>query len=415
MVKNNKNNTLKNQRIPKISGQGNYFTDTMSSLIPKGTFARLGGKGGGFLGGQVAGRLDPLLMQGGSKLGGRFGRSMGEKIANLVGFGDYAVVSNTLSTVGKAIQPGEPVPQFGTNGASTRIRHREYITDIVVPSNPTAFANVTYAVNPGNAVLFPWLAGIANGYQQYKFHGLIFEFVSTTSEVSSGGPMGSIIMASDYDVVDLPFSTKQAMENSQFAVSAKPSCSQIHTMECDPAMTASTLLYTSSNTTNNVSDPRWCNLANFQIATQGLPGSSGQVLGELWASYDVELAKPELPPVGSLGLQTVSGVSPSAGNWLGSSPTSTGTTYFTATINTFVCIVPGTYFVEFAAAGTSPSALTNSGTASFTTLVVAQPVASITTFSQSAIVVVSTGSTLIVSTAGWSTQTSSVTRFAKIA
>jgi hypothetical protein len=135
----------------------------------------------------------------------------------------------------------------------------------------------------------------------------------------------------------------------------------------------------------------------------------------LWASYDVELAKPELPPVGSLGLQTVSGVSPSAGNWLGSSPTSTGTTYFTATINTFVCIVPGTYFVEFAAAGTSPSALTNSGTASFTTLVVAQPVASITTFSQSAIVVVSTGSTLIVSTAGWSTQTSSVTRFAKIA
>lgn len=415
MVKNNKNVTLKNQRIPKISGQGNYFTDAMSTLVPKGTFARLGGKGGGFLGGQVAGRIDPLLSQGGSKLGGRFGRSMGEKIANLVGFGDYAVMSNSLSTVGKAIQPGEPVPQFGTNGASTRIRHREYITDIAVPAVPANFSNTTYAVNPGNSVLFPWLATVANGYQQYKFHGLIFEFVSTTSEVSSGGPMGSIIMASDYDVSDLPYVNKQAMENSQFAVSAKPSCSQIHTMECDPAMSASTLLYTSSNTTNNTTDPRWSNLANFQIATQGLPGTTGQVLGELWASYDVELVKPELSLAGSQGLQTLAGVAPAPGNWLGLAPTSTGPTFFTASTNTFVANVPGTYLFEFGAAGTVPTALTNSGTASFTTLVTVAPLATTTTFMQSAVVVVASGSTVIVSTSGWATQASSVTRIAKLA
>lgn len=418
MVKAKKKNATSQARqaIPRVRGQGNYFTDAMGSIIPKGTFSRLGGQGGGFLGRNVAGRIDPLLANGGSKLGGQTGRWMGQKIADLVGFGDYAVVENSLSNVGKAITPGTPVPAFGTTNAVTRIKHREYIADITVPASPTLFNNTLYQVNPGNIALFPWLAPLANSYQQYRFKGLIFEFVSTTSEVASGGPMGSVMLAANYDVTDAAFSTKQQMENSQFAVSAKPSCSQIHTMECDLSQTAANLLYVDSNVTHNEQDPRWCDLANFQIATVGLPGTAGQVLGELWASYDIELFKPEINISAiTSAIQTIASVSPSAGNFLGASPTSTGSNYFTAAVNTFTCVLPGTYFFEFGAACTVPVALSNSGTAAFTQQVVVAPLATTTTYLSSAIVSALQGQTIVISSSTWATQTSGVVRITRAA
>jgi hypothetical protein len=406
-------NAQRDKEIRKILGQGNYFTDLMSSVVPKGTFARFGGKGGGALGGQLAGRIDPLLMNGGSKMGGKAGRWMGEKIANLVGFGDYAVSSNSLSTAGKAIQPGEPVPQFGTDGARTRIKHREYIADILVPTNPTLFSNTTYAVNPGNASTFPWLSTLANNYQQYKFHGLIFEFVSTTSEVSAGGPMGSVILASNYDVKDVPFTSKINMENSQFAVSAKPSCSQIHTMECERAQTAANLLYVENDVSHVGEDPRWCDLANFQLATQGLPGTAGQVLGELWASYDIELLKPEISPYAASAMEVVAGVGPILSSWAGPIPTITGSAFFTVTNNTFTCVRPGTYLFEFGAACTVPVAISNAGTATYVSQVVVAPLATTTTFMQSALVTALPGQTVIVSVSTWGSIASSVTRITR--
>lgn len=412
MAKGKKNVTQKQAKaISRIRGSGNYFTDAMSSVIPPGTFARLGGKGGGFLGGNVAGKIDPLLAQGGSKMGGKAGRWMGQRIADLVGFGDYAVLDNSLSTMGKAIIPGTPVPAFGTNNAVTRIKHREYISDVVVPASPALFNNTNYQVNPGNSLLFPWLAAIANSYQQYKFKGLIFEFVSTTSEVAAGGPMGSVILAANYDVTDAAYTTKQQMENSQFAVSAKPSCSQIHTVECDMSQTAANLLYVDSNTSHTEQDPRWCDLANFQIATTGLPGTAGQVLGELWASYDVEFYKPEINlSVATAGLELFASVSPSAGNFLGTAPTVTGPQFFAGAVNTFTCLVAGTYFFEFGAACTVPTSLNAAGSATIVSAVLVAPLLSTTTFMQSYTVTASVGQTVIVNSATWGSQTSGVVR-----
>jgi hypothetical protein len=403
-------NANRDKEIRKILGQGNYFTDFMGSVVPPGTFGRLGGKGGGFLGNNLGNKIDPMLGKSGQKYGGKAGRWMGEKIANLVGFGDYAVLSNSLSTTGKAINPGEPVPQFGTDGAKTRVKHREYITDIVVPGSPTVFNNTLYQVNPGNPVLFPWLSTLARNYQQYKFHGLIFEFVTTTSEVAAGGPMGAVMLASNYDVKDPAFVNKIQMENSQFAVSAKPSCSQIHTMECERSQMAANLLYVENDSLHTDEDPRWCDLANFQIATQGLPGTAGQVLGELWASYDIELLKPEISGANNFMLETVAGVSPTTSSWAGPIPTITGNQYFSVANNTFTCLIPGTYVFEFGSSCTTPAAITNAGTASYTSLVQVAPLATTTTFMQSAVVTANVGQTIIVSVATWASIASSVTR-----
>lgn len=294
--KNNKKNKNKNKNttgVARIKGQGGYYTDNvlpvLQKVFPKGSFANFGAGAGGI--------AANAIIPGTGIAGSSAGRYLGSQISKLVGFGDYTVRSNTLSNVGKAIMPGEAVPDFGIRGNETRVRHREYLRDITVPSTPTTFTNTSYTINAGDTYTFPWLAQVAARYQQYKFNGLIFEFKTLSSDITAGGALGAVMMAANYDVLDSPFEDKIHMENSQYAVSAKPSCTQIHTIECAPNETAQKMLYVRSagSSTTTSQDARFFDLGSFQLATVGLPGSAGEVLGELWVSYDVSLYKPEIP------------------------------------------------------------------------------------------------------------------------
>jgi hypothetical protein len=292
--KKSKNNVSEQdiQAIRKIVGQGGYYTEKMLPVLrrvfPSGTFS----KAGGFIGGNAAGSVNPGLSNAGSALGAR----LGQKLANVVGFGAYTVNKNSLLKTASVLPEGTEIPQFMNSIHETRIQHREYIGDIVVPSSPNSFVNQSFTINAANSTTFPWLAAVAARYQQYKFNGLIFEFKTLSSDITAGGALGAVIMSTNYDTIKRPFANKLEMENSEYATSAKPSRSQIHAVECDPAMTQSKLLYCADagNDETLDIDPRFANLGNFQLATVGLPGSAGQVLGELWASYDVSLFKPDL-------------------------------------------------------------------------------------------------------------------------
>jgi len=352
--------------IPAIEGKGGYYASTfvpaMRKLISDGTFAKMGGSLGGSLGGMAGTALGPGGTAFGSGAGGRLGKYLGSGISKILGFGDYEVQENSLMRVGAAIPPGEALPAFGVMGQATRVRHREYIMDVTIPSTPTAFVNSSFAVNPGTASTFPWLASLANNYQQYKFNGLIFEFKTLSSDITAGGALGSVILASNYDVVNPAYTTKIDMENSQYAVSAKPSCSQIHTMECAPDATANRLYYVRNNTNSSVAgqDNRFYDLANFQLATAGLPGSAGTVIGELWASYDVSLYKPVINE-NFLGA-FITSVAPSKTSFFGTSPTTVGNG-IRASVNTITFSQAGDYLVTFYPGGTGLNlGLTFSGT-----------------------------------------------------
>jgi hypothetical protein len=365
-----KNN--KKQSIARVRGQGGYYTDkvvpVMQNLIPKGTFQKFGGVAGGMAGTALTG--NPA----GGLVGASGGRALGAKIAKILGFGDYSVVENSISTVGKAIMPGEPVPEFGTSGNETRVRHREYIGDIVVPASPTTFTNTSYVINPGDKTTFPWLSSLAQQYQQYKFNGLIFEFKTLTSEVATGGPMGAVILATNYDVLENPFPDKIRMENAQFSVSAKPSCSQIHTIECASAERASRLLYirNQNSSTTASQDARWNDLGKFQLATAGLAGSAGQVLGELWASYDVSLYKPEIATPLVVGEKVSGASSVSKTAIFGTAPVLTGTVYATADTNTLIFQIPGEYLVTSSFSTTVGTQPVITGTAQINALALAE-------------------------------------------
>lgn len=291
--KQNKNPLKQYQYVTGINGQGGYWSDNivpfMRKAIPDGSFSRLGATAGGMLGGATA--LGPA----GGIVGSKAGSYLGGKLAQILGFGDYQVVGNSLMKTGTALPEGMEVPTFGNGRHETVIRHREYIKDIVVPADPTAFSLERFKINAGNSLMFPWLSAVASRYQQYRVNGMVVEFKTMSSDITAGGALGTVVLATNYDAIAYDFRDKIEMENSQYACSAKPSRSQLHAVECDPSVTQSKLLYVrDSGASTATSDDRFYDLGHFQIATQGLPGAAGAVLGELWVSYDISLFKPDL-------------------------------------------------------------------------------------------------------------------------
>jgi hypothetical protein len=290
MSSNNKNKNKKSVSVAmrgvksSIKGRGDYnvssneFTqlqsklDRIESKMPdiKSGFSKVGSKLGGLVG------MSDL------------GRSAGEGMSKLLGFGDYEIVSNSLM---KSVGGQMVVPKFdnkGTNGI--RVREREFLGDVV--SGPAGtFKNTSFYITPNNAACFPWLSKLSVQFDQWEPNGIVFEFVSTSSDFNgSAQGLGSIIMATDYDALDAPYPNKIVMDNADYASSQKPSCNQIHGVECDPAQRPYKVMYNRS-VDSDVANRN--TLGNFQIASAGVSANT-VTLGELWISYDITLYKKQL-------------------------------------------------------------------------------------------------------------------------
>jgi hypothetical protein len=231
----------------------------------------------------------------GQRLGSMFGmpmlkgvgRWLGSGIGTILGSGDYSVVG--AAPAYNVLSNGNQIPKFASTKQTNIVCHREYLGDIF---GTAGFNNTSYPLNPGMAVTFPWLSSIAQNYQQYKFHGIIFEFRPLITDFVTNGAPGVVIMATNYNA-DVPiYTTKQEMENSEYAVSVKPTRDLMHGVECATTQTVLSELYIRSGEVTAGQDLRLYDLGNFQFATQANPV---QDLGELWVSYCVEFFKPVLP------------------------------------------------------------------------------------------------------------------------
>ena len=169
----------------------------------------------------------------GALLGGVLGRGAHALFKAITGFGDYRVEHNTPCS-------GDEPPEIvnSANRGSVIIRHREYLGDV---NATTAFTLQQYPINPGNNFTFPWLSQVAESFEEYRLRGAIFEFKSLSSDAvlssATSSALGSVIMATQYDVLDEPFLNKMEMENYEFANSSKPSCTFYHPIECKKSLT----------------------------------------------------------------------------------------------------------------------------------------------------------------------------------
>lgn len=207
----------------------------------------------------------------------------------------------------------------------TIIQHREYITDITTGASG-AFNIATYPIQPGNASTFPWLALLAQYYEQYRIIGMTFEFKSTSGDgmSSTNTALGTVIMSAQYDATKPAPVNKLQMENHQYAMSAKQSCSMMFPVECGRGQDSLEDLYIRVNNWQPTSfDTKMYDFGNFYIATFGQQGSNINI-GELHCNYVVELLKPSVTNLDPLQIQTdhmtaTSGISTS--NYFGTSPT----------------------------------------------------------------------------------------------
>lgn len=232
----------------------------------------------------------------GSRLGTMFnapylrgvGKWLGSGIGSIFGSGDYQVVGAQPSY--NVLMNGAQIPKFSSTNASNIVCHREYLGDI---AGSSAFLNRPFALNPGMATTFPWLATVAQNYQQYKFHGLIFEFRSLITDFVTSGAPGVVVMATNYNADSPAYNTKQEMENSEYAVSTKPTINLMHGVECALDQTVLSQLYVRTGALPVGQDLKFTDLGLFQLASQLNP--AGSLIGELWVSYCVEFFKPILP------------------------------------------------------------------------------------------------------------------------
>lgn len=252
--------------IKKVKGKGDYISDLGKNL---------GGKLGSYLGGHAA-----------SLLGSVFG------------LGDY----HTGSKVGSNSMLNGTSPPVLSQGDKQRafiFKHREYVNDIL---SSQTFSNSSYLINTGLFRTFPWLAPIASAFEQYKIMGMLFEFKSLTSDISPNSS-GSVIMSTEYNLTKPNYTSKIQMENAEYAVSCKPTISMLHAIECEPSEIPVNILDVRPGAVPTGQDPRFYDLANFQIATAGQTATQS-VLGELWVTYEIAFFKPLFNSGLGLGLLT---------------------------------------------------------------------------------------------------------------
>jgi hypothetical protein len=293
----------------------------------------------------------------------------------LMGMGKYHVKKNSLAHAkhrhhqglgGSTAAIARGVPYMHDSCSKTRISHREYLCDVITSGTANVFSTMTsYPLNPGIATTFPWLAAVAAQFQEYTFHGLAFEFVSTSADAiasSTNTALGTVMMGTRYNPGFPAFLSKAEMLNEEYSTDCKPSESMVHLIECDPKENPYNIQYIRS--TNNYSGSlQNYDLGTMYVATSGFQGTN-VVIGELWVTYDVELRKP-IPAnlagysnsyffsIGTASIGTShyfgSDATPSFNNWFG------GTISLGATTITITSDYVGPFGIFYAVTGGSPA------------------------------------------------------------
>lgn len=183
-------------------------------------------------------------------------------------------------------------------GKAPRIQHREFITDVVVPASGSSFHTTAYSIQPGLSgpgSLFPWGSSVFGNFENYIMHGLVLEYATTSSNFSSTSALGAVSMSTIYDAEASPLTTIRAVNNNEFTTSAPPSASFYHPVECNPAVGATNVKYIRKSNGATGADSRFDDVGLFQLSLDGISAPPGTVIGQLWASYDIEVLKAVLP------------------------------------------------------------------------------------------------------------------------
>lgn len=247
-------------------------------------------------GGSASGNLGPFKVSAHTNAGYSQGgdKVLGYIAPKVTGTGAYSISAVRQNTM---IRPALPTFANATYAeGGTIVRHREYLGPVVSDATAYKFKERHYSLNPAQQFSFPWLSQIAASYEEYKPNGLVFEFRSTCSDAiasSDNLALGQVMMCTQYDPTDNPFSGEVEMLNYFWSQNGKVSDNIFHFIECDPAQSPLSHYYTREGAPSSATDLRFSDFGRFTIATSGLQGTS-VVVGQLWVSYEFIFYKPKM-------------------------------------------------------------------------------------------------------------------------
>jgi len=170
-----------------------------------------------------------------------------------------------------------------------RVTHREFIGNV---TGSTAFAIAAqFSLNPGLVASFPWLSGIAQNWETYRFRRLRLCFYTRTGT----NVPGSVIMAHDPDASDAAPATEQVMttyESVEEDAPWKDICLEMRPSSLHD-LGPRKFVRTGALAANQ--DIKLYDSGNVFIGTVDGTAVSW---GKLWFEYDIELYTPQLPPAG---------------------------------------------------------------------------------------------------------------------
>lgn len=311
----------------------------------------LGGLGGSALGGLI----------GMPSAGSSVGTGLGASLSRWLGSGDYEVNKNSI--VNKLEMSGS-VPEMHKSDQNVVIRHREFVT--TVNSSENYDVQASFDINPGNYHLFPWLAGIASRFQEYKIRGMVYHYVPTSGSAvaSTNAALGAVMLQTSYRASDAAPASKIEMLNEYNSNESVPCDAFCHPIECDPRENPFNIQYVRSNTPAALEDKLLYDLGTTHLAVQGCQ-TTGNPIGDLWVTYEIELKKPIVSSnitqtvrsfSSIIPITSVSTLFPTQGTTLGSLPvTLSGNTI------TFAKGVTGTFMCTLVLANTTFPSLSWTG------------------------------------------------------
>jgi hypothetical protein len=230
-------------------------------------------------------------------IGAQIGALVGDGLQNfgtsvfnrIMGKGDYTMPDTTSQLRKNCLfQDGNnQPPTFGGGKSAFVFDHSEYVCDIITSSTAGAFNSQTFAINPSNNVLFPWLSNLSTNFEMFQIDGMIFRYESTSGNAISGtnAALGTVMGYVAYDTLDTVLTSKSALLQYEGAVDARMDQSFLVGVECDPKNLPMPRLYV--GTAPSGADAKTYNWGNFTVATQGSQGTSANV-GELWVHYRIK-------------------------------------------------------------------------------------------------------------------------------
>lgn len=220
--------------------------------------------------------------------GSSLGTNLGATLSRWLGSGDYTVKSNSIVT---SLNSSDAIPAMHSSAQSITVRHKEFLG--VITGSQSFTVQKTIELNPGLPEAFPWLSTIASKFQEYQIKGAVFHFVPTSGVAVSGTnpALGSVMIQTSYRSNDTAPGSKLEMMNEYWSSEACPSAPFCHPIECNPSETVLSSRYVRNTAVPATESQLFYDLGVTYVATQGQQ-ADGNILGDLWLTYDIVLRKP---------------------------------------------------------------------------------------------------------------------------